>query len=323
MIVVTGGAGFIGSAIIHELNRRGRDDILLVDSADHPEKEENIRGLAFEDILDKNTFLNSVKESNLTSIEAVVHMGACSSTTETDEDYLRENNFEYTRHLARYAVERDIRFVYASSAATYGDGKLGYADDESGLESLKPLNLYGESKQHFDLWAKRENMLGRIVGLKYFNVYGPNEYHKGSMQSLVRKGFFQVRDTGKIRLFKSYKSGYGDGEQVRDFIYIKDAVEMTLFFLDHPEVHGIFNIGAGEPRSWNDLAEAIFSALEKEPHIEYIDMPDSIRDQYQYHTCAEMKKLHDAGFSGKAFSLETGIRDYVHKYLLENKRFGR
>jgi ADP-L-glycero-D-manno-heptose 6-epimerase len=249
-------------------------------------------------------------------------MGACSSTTETNEVFLTENNYDYTRHLAQYALKKDIRFIYASSAATYGNGEMGYRDDESKLHTLKPLNLYGESKQKFDLWAEGQGVLDRIVGLKYFNVFGPNEYHKEDMQSMVRKGFLQARDTNKIRLFKSYRKEYADGGQERDFLYIKDAVKMTLFFLDQQDAGGIFNVGAGKARNWNDLATTVFKAMDREPKIEYIEMPDSIRDQYQYHTSAEMKKIRDAGYTEPITSLEEGITDYIQNYLLPNKRLG-
>ncbi len=322
MIVVTGAAGFIGSAIVHELNSRGRDDILIVDEAHEPEKKRNIEALKFSAIQYKEEFLKNVLERKVSNIEAIIHMGACSSTTETNLDYLRSNNFEYTQHLAKFSLNEDIRFIYASSAATYGDGEKGYDDDEELLETLIPLNPYGDSKQQFDLWAKKENILSRMVGLKYFNVYGPNEYHKESMQSMVRKGFLQITETKKLKLFKSHREEYSDGGQVRDFIYIKDAVNMTLYFLDRPEIGGLFNVGTGKARCWNDLAKAIFKALEIEENIEYIEMPVSIRDQYQYYTCAKMEKIHKAGYDKPALSLEDGISDYVKNYLIPGKRLG-
>jgi ADP-L-glycero-D-manno-heptose 6-epimerase len=322
MIVVTGAAGFIGSAIVHELNSRGRTDILIVDEADNLEKKKNIEGIKFSGMQSKGEFLNNVLNRKVSDIEAIIHMGACSSTTETDLNYLRINNFEYTQHLAKFALESDARFIYASSAATYGDGEKGYDDDESLLETLVPLNPYGDSKQQFDLWAKKENILSKIVGLKYFNVYGPNEYHKESMQSMVRKGFLQINETKKLKLFKSHRQEYSDGGQVRDFIYIKDAVDMTLYFLDRPETGGIFNVGTGKARSWNDLAKAIFKALEIEESIEYIEMPESIRDQYQYYTCAKTEKINKAGYDKPVLSLEEGIQDYVKKYLIPGKRLG-
>ena len=230
MIVVTGGAGFIGSALAQKLNDDGHRDLLIVDDVDHPEKQKNLDALLYHELQSKDAFLDNVHKGNLPELQAILHMGACSSTTETDETFLTKNNFDYTRDLAEYCLEKGIRFIYASSAATYGDGEQGYDDDESKLETLKPLNLYGESKQNLDLWAKREGVFDKIVGLKYFNVYGPNEYHKGDMQSLARKGFFQACDHSKIRLFKSYKPQYTDGGQERDFLYVKDAVAMTLFF---------------------------------------------------------------------------------------------
>ncbi len=322
MIVVTGAAGFIGSAIVYELNRRGRDDILIVDEANEPEKKNNVEGLKFSAMQSKDEFLKDILDRRVSGIEAIIHMGACSSTTETDLDYLRRNNFEYTQHLARFALDSEARFIYASSAATYGDGERGYDDDEGLLETLVPLNPYGNSKQQFDLWAKKENILNRIVGLKYFNVYGPNEYHKESMQSMVRKGFMQINETKKLKLFKSYRREYSDGGQVRDFVYIKDAVDMTLYFLDQPEIGGIFNVGTGKARCWNDLAEAIFEALGIEANIEYIEMPESIRDQYQYYTCAKMEKINKVGYDKLALSLEDGISDYVKNYLIPGKRLG-
>jgi ADP-L-glycero-D-manno-heptose 6-epimerase len=323
MIVVTGGAGFIGSAIAQELNQRGISNILMVDDLDHEEKKKNLNSVKYADLQSKTAFLNAIQSRSLKSpITALIHMGACSSTTETDQAFLTKNNFEYTRHLAEFCLEKGIRFIYASSAATYGDGTEGYLDDESQLDSLTPLNLYGDSKQRFDLWARDEKAFNKIVGLKYFNVYGPNEYHKGDMQSLVRKGFFQIRKTGKMRLFKSYKPEYADGGQERDFLYIKDAVAMTLFFLDHSKIGGLFNVGSGTARNWNHLAKALFSALDKEPNIEYIDMPTSIRDQYQYHTQALMGKICKAGYDAPGTSLEDGIKDYVQNYLLPAKRLG-
>jgi ADP-L-glycero-D-manno-heptose 6-epimerase len=319
MIVVTGGAGFIGSALVHALNQRGYTDIDVVDIEDHPEKKNNLALLKFSHLVSPEPFLEQVLAGSLQGVDTLFHLGACSSTTETDVDFLNRNNFQFTRHLARYCLERDIRFVYASSAATYGDGKQGYLDDVAQLETLKPLNPYGQSKQDFDVWARQEGVLGRMVGLKYFNVFGPNEYHKADMRSMVLKGYEQIRDTGKIRLFKSYRNEYGDGQQVRDFIYVQDAVAMTLFFLDHPEINGLFNVGSGQARCWNDLAKAIFGALNREPVIEYIEMPDSIRDQYQYHTCAKIGKIRDAGYDRSTLSLEDAVSDYVNHYLIPGK----
>ena len=319
MIVVTGGAGFIGSALVHGLNQKGIEDIWLVDDIDHPEKQKNLDALIYARWVGKDDFIQEIAGLKLPTCSAILHMGACSSTTETNEAYLRKNNFEYTQSLAKYCLKKDVRFIYASSAATYGAGENGYSDDESILETLTPLNLYGDSKQWFDLWAKEAGALKTIVGLKYFNVFGPNEYHKGDMQSMVRKGFLQARDANALNLFKSYKPGYEDGGQERDFLYVCDAVAMTLFFLEHKDIGGIFNVGSGKARNWNDLASAVFQALNKKLNIKYIEMPESIRNQYQYHTCAEMDKIRSAGYTEAITSLEDGVLDYVKNYLIPNK----
>ncbi len=317
MIVVTGGAGFIGSALVQDLNSRGRSDILIVDIRDHVEKEKNLGHLRYAQFLDRDDFMAQIQSRSLKDVTAVFHLGACSSTTETEAAFLRKINFEYTRDLAIFALEAGARFIYASSAATYGNGDRGYDDDESCLEILQPLNPYGHSKHQLDLWARDQGWLDRIVGLKYFNVFGPNENHKEDMRSMVLKGYLQVRDTGRIRLFKSYRPEYKDGGQVRDFIYIKDAVAMTMFFYDHPEIGGLFNIGTGQERNWNDLAASIFSAMGRETQIEYIEMPESLRDQYQYHTCAEIGKIRSTGFGQPIRSLEEGVQDYVQNHLMK------
>ena len=249
MIIVTGGAGCIGSAIVWALNKRGIKDIILVDGVDHPEKKKNIASLNYFALEDKEIFLDRIKNNKTPwSIDAIIHLGGCSSTIERDESFLTKTNFDYTRRLATYALNKGIRFVYASSAATYGRGENGFSDGVD-LEILNPLNLYGHSKQKFDLWAQEQGALDQIVGLKYFNVFGPGEYHKKEMQSMVRRGFLQVLDSGKIRLFKSHNPEYSDGDQERDFLYIKDAIEMTLFFLDNPKIGGIFNASTGVVRS--------------------------------------------------------------------------
>jgi ADP-L-glycero-D-manno-heptose 6-epimerase len=317
MIVVTGGAGFIGSALVHGLNQKGFEDIWLVDDIDHPKKQKNLDTLTYARWVSKDDFLKEV--TSLKACSAILHMGACSSTTETNEAYLRKNNFEYTQSLAKYCLKKDVRFIYASSAATYGAGENGYSDDESTLETLTPLNLYGYSKQWFDLWAKEVGALKTIVGLKFFNIFGPNEYHKGDMQSMVRKGFLQVRDADTLNLFKSYKTEYSDGGQERDFLYVRDAVAMTLFFLERKDIGGIFNVGSGKARNWNDLASAVFKALNKKLNIKYIDMPESIRSQYQYHTCAQMEKIRSAGYTESITSLEEGVSDYIKNYLIPDK----
>jgi ADP-L-glycero-D-manno-heptose 6-epimerase len=322
MIIVTGGAGFIGSAIIAALNKRGITDILVVDEHGK-DKCKNLVNLSFADYAEKNDFLKMVVEKKIsTDIDSVFHMGACSDTTETDAKYLRKNNYGYSKHLAQWTTGADIRFIYASSAATYGDGSAGFNDDEEKIDNLRPLNLYGRSKQQFDLWAKIEGMSKNIVGLKYFNVFGPNEYHKGDMRSFVVKAFEQIRDTGKVRLFKSCNPNYTDGEYKRDFLYIKDAVDMTLFFYDNPKINGLFNIGAGKARTWNDLVKAVFAAMGKSVNIEYIEMPESIRNQYQYFTQAEITKLRNAGYKKQITSLEDATKDYVQNYLEQGHYLG-
>jgi ADP-L-glycero-D-manno-heptose 6-epimerase len=319
MIIVTGGAGFIGSALIAALNKRGITDILVVDESGK-DKCENLVNLSFADYAEKNDFLKTVVEKKIsTDIESVFHMGACSDTTETDAEYLRKNNYQYSRLLAQWATDANVRFIYASSAATYGDGSKGFSDDEEKIEQLQPLNLYGHSKQLFDLWAQRTGLLKKIVGLKYFNVFGPNEYHKGNMRSFALKAFEQINNNGKVRLFKSYKPEFKDGQQMRDFLYVKDAVDMTLFFLDNPQLSGLFNIGAGKARTWNDLAKAVFTAMDKKPNIEYIDMPESIRNQYQYFTQADITRLRKAGYKKQITPLEDAIKDYVQNYLQKNE----
>ncbi|GAG13395.1 unnamed protein product, partial [marine sediment metagenome] len=263
--------------------------ILVVDQLGTDAKWKNLRNLSFADYIEKDNFLELILTGKITTpIEAVFHMGACSSTTETNASFLIKNNYEYTKLLAQWAADKKIRFIYASSAATYGDGAAGFSDSEETVPSLRPLNMYGYSKHLVDLWAKRAGLLDKIVGLKYFNVFGPNEYHKADMRSFVLKAFEQINVTGRVRLFKSYSPEYADGEQKRDFLYIKDAVDMTLFFLDNSQATGIFNIGSGAARTWNDLVKAVFTAMGKEPNIEYIDMPDSIRHQYQYFTQADI-----------------------------------
>jgi len=318
-IVVTGGAGFIGSNVVKRLNELGEDKIFIVDNLDKSEKWKNLVSLNFEDYIHKDLFLDEIKKGSFDgSIKAIIHLGARSSTTEQDVDFLMKNNYEYTKELAKWSIKNNVRFIYASSAATYGDGSKGFSDAHETIPQLKPLNAYGFSKQIFDLWALKNKILDKIAGLKYFNVYGPGEYHKGDMRSMVLKAYEQIKRDGKIRLFKSYKPEYKDGEQLRDFIYVKDAVDMTLFFLEKPELNGIFNIGTGQPRSWNDLARAVFSSLKMQLNIEYVDMPEEIKNKYQYFTKAEMKKLKDAGYKKPVTSLEEAVKDYIMNYLEKN-----
>ena len=318
MIVVTGGAGFIGSAVVWKLNKLGIDEIIIVDHLGESEKWKNLVGLKYADIFHKDEFLELIVDDALPfQTEAILHMGACSSTTEKDADYLLYNNFKYTKTLAEYSLDKDIRFIYASSAATYGDGVNSYEDDEEKLDFLKPLNMYGYSKHIFDLWAKRENLLDKIVGLKYFNVYGPNEYHKGDMRSVVHKAFGQIKETGKVKLFKSYNPDFEDGKQMRDFIYVKDAVDMTLHFLDNNK-NGVFNVGTGEARTWLDLVNSIFNSMNIDPNVEFIEMPDELKGKYQYFTEAKMDKIKLMGYKKEITSLENAVEDYVKNYLMKD-----
>ena len=323
MIAVTGAAGFIGSNIVHQLNRRGVTDILVVDVHPSDAGQANLSPLSYLRYLTKDDFAAWLGDpSNAAELDVLYHMGACSSTTETDAAYLDENNFGYTRDLCLKCLDAGVRFINASSAATYGDGEFGYVDDHAGIDQLKPLNLYAKSKQDFDMWAKAENLLERIVCLKYFNVYGPNEWHKGDMRSMVCKGFEQIRDHGGVNLFKSDRPAFADGGQQRDFVYVKDAVDMTLWFADHPLVNGIFNVGTGEANDWNRLITAIFRAMDRDPDITYVDMPDHLKGKYQYHTCAAMDKIHAAGYDRPVTVLEDAVADYVRNHLVSGTHLG-
>lgn len=315
MIIVTGGAGFIGSAIVWKLNQLGESKIIIVDELGRNEKWKNLVGLTFEDFINKDKFIDVLDGGNFNNAEALIHMGAISSTTEKDADLLLTNNYKYTKTLADYCLRKNVRFIYASSAATYGDGSLGFDDNETDCKNLRPLNMYGYSKSLFDNWALGVDAFNKIVGIKYFNVYGPNEYHKGDMRSVVHKAFEQARDTGKVKLFKSKNPEYNDGEQMRDFIYIKDAIDMTLHFLEHRGKSGLFNVGSGKARTWKDLVTALFSAMDIPTNIEYIDLPEHLADKYQYFTEAKLTKIKKAGYKNPLKSLEDGVKDYVKNYL--------
>lgn len=317
--IVTGGAGFIGSAIVWRLNQAGIDDILIVDRGDETEKWKNLAPLRFADYLDADDFIDDLDSHNETDV--IFHLGACSSTTERDARFMLANNFEYTKRLANWACENGIRFIYASSAATYGDGSAGMHDGVEMLEAYRPLNVYGYSKHLFDLYAKRNGLFRQIVGLKYFNVFGPNENHKGDMRSLVNKAFAQISETGKLRLFKSHNPEFADGEFGRDFVYIKDAVEMTLHFLECRD-GGLFNIGSGMMTTWNQLARAIFSALGLPTNVEFIEMPEHIRQQYQYFTRADLGRLRATGYHRQPTPLSEAVADYIKNYLIPDRRLG-
>lgn len=316
MIIITGGAGFIGSALAHELNREGIRNILLVDHLGTSMKWKNLVGLDYTDYLDKETFLKAVNQNLplLKGTKAILHMGACSSTTEQNASYLMENNVLYTQILAHWALSNSVRFIYASSAATYGNGEYGYSDQIDNLLRLRPLNMYGYSKHFFDLWAKNQGIQQKIVGLKFFNVFGPNEYHKGDMKSMVVKAYEQIQKEKSVKLFKSYRSEYAHGEQKRDFIYIKDAAKMALHFLNPQIEGGLYNIGTGKARTWLDMMNALFSALKIPPSIEYIEMPEVIREKYQYFTEAHLEKTQSVWKKSTPliqYSLEEAIFDYV------------
>ena len=316
MIIVTGAAGFIGSCIVSKLNRSGENNIIIVDVLRKNDKWKNLRNLNFFDYLDRSQLPEFLKSRN--DIEAVIHMGACSATTESDTNYLMENNYRYTLNLAEHCIKNNIRFIYASSAATYGDGSGGYDDTETEIRKLQPMNMYGYSKHVFDLKALREGWLNKIVGLKFFNVYGPNEYHKGDMVSVIYKAYNQIKEKGYVNLFKSHRQEFMDGEQKRDFVYAMDAVNMVLFFLENRDKSGIYNVGTGKARMFKDLVTATFEAMNIKPDIKYIDMPVEIRDRYQYFTEAKMDKIETAGYNNKPYSLEDGVQDYVQNYLMKD-----
>jgi len=321
MIVVTGGAGFIGSAFIAKLNSEGISDILVVDDPNSVQAKHNLANKRFTRLISKEELLTLISSKTLPSgVQAIVHMGACSSTTEKDVEFLRQNNLEYTKSLASYAMNSGIRFIYASSGATYGDGSHGYSDDVSRLDILRPLNPYGDSKHLFDLWARDTQTLEKIVGLKFFNVYGPNEYYKGHMASVAWKAFNTIQETGSFALFKSNHPDYKDGEQMRDFVYVKDCCEVMWWLLRNQSVSGIYNVGSGRARSWNDLLGAVFAALGKTANVRYIEMPESIRGQYQNFTEAPIEKLRSAGYSKPFQTLEEGVSDYISKHLLKPDR---
>lgn len=312
MKIVTGGAGFIGSCLLWKLNKEGVSDIIVVDEPITPAKKRNIEGKRFSDFLDKDKFLSLISSDKLgKKVDAIFHLGACTSTTLRDMDYFIKNNVEYSRKLVKYALEKNIRFIYASSGATYGDGSQGFSDEDKNTLNLTPLNPYGYSKHLFDLWVMNSGLIKSVVGLKYFNVFGPNEYHKGDMMSVIAKSFDKIVKTKKMRLFKSHNKQYKDGEQKRDFIYVKDAVDATYYFLENRDKGGIYNIGTGRARSWNDLAKSLFSALDMEVNIEYFEMPEGLRDKYQYYTQADISKLQQAGYKKDFFTLENAVLEYA------------
>jgi ADP-L-glycero-D-manno-heptose 6-epimerase len=318
MIILTGGAGFIGSCFLRLLNEKDIHDIIVVDNLGTSTKWKNLVGKKFAKYIHKNNFFNEISNVQNLHINAIFHFGACSSTIENDIDYLIENNFEFSVRLAKYAQIKQVPFIYASSAATYGNGELGYSD--SVFDDLKPLNGYGYSKHLFDLWVIKNNLDKQFTGLKFFNVFGPNEYHKNEMTSMIYKSFHQIQDSDKIKLFKSNHPEFGDGEQVRDFIYVKDVINL-IWEMYEKNIRGIYNIGTGRARSWNDLAKSVFNTLNIKPVIEYFNMPEYLQSQYQNHTQADMSKLASTGINLKFSTLEEGIDDYITNHLLKDYQY--
>lgn len=322
MILVTGGAGLIGSACIEELNHRGETNIFVVDHLGRSDKWKNLSRMEYVDYQEKDDFLAELDKNpqSFQRFTHVLHLGACSATTEKDATYLIRNNYEYTKRLAHLAVQTKQKnghstpFVYASSAATYGEGEQGY-DDRISIQKLRPLNMYGYSKHMFDLYATKSGLLQSVIGLKYFNVFGYGEAHKEDMRSLVLKGYEQIRDTGELKLFRSHRPDYRDGEQKRDFLYAKDAARISLHFLLSPPgvCKGLYNVGRGIAETWNDLAGALFSAMGKPVKIQYVDMPETLREKYQYYTCADTHRLREAGYNQNFTDLKAAIQEYVDR----------
>lgn len=316
MIVVTGAGGFISSCLAAHLNSLGHNDLILVDDLPHKQKDSNLRGKNYKEIIHRDVFIDWFRE-NADKVELIFHYGARTDTSELDEAIFLKLNINYSKAIWNLCTEHQIPFIYASSAATYGDGALGFGDNHLGIPELKPLNPYGASKQIFDIWAlEKENCPPFWYGLKFFNVYGPNEYHKGRMASVIYHAFHQIQKSGEMRLFRSHREDYKDGEQLRDFVYVKDLVSISEFLMKGEAASGIYNLGTGKARTFNDLVAATFNALEIEPEISYIDTPEDIRETYQYFTEAEMSKLLNAGYNKKFHSLEEGIEDYVKNYLI-------
>jgi len=315
MIIVTGAAGFIGSYLIKRLNQDNFNAIIAVDKFDNETKNKNLEGLLIKERIDRDLFVSWLDKNNET-IEFIFHIGARTDTTESDLSLLNKLNTQYTKEIWTRCCQYQIPLVYASSAATYGLGEMGYDDDESRIPLLKPLNPYGQSKQDFDVWALEQKRKPFFwVGLKFFNVYGPHEYHKGRMASVIWHAYNQIHKTGKMKLFKSHNQAFKDGEQMRDFVYVKDVVEVCVFFMHHRKNSGIYNLGSGKARTFVDLTKAVFHALDKKEAIEFIDTPADIRDKYQYFTEANMQKLKSIGYVKPFHTLEEGVKDYISNHL--------
>ena len=320
-VLVTGGAGFIGSALVWGLNQRGASRIVIADRLGTSSKWRNLRALQYEDYVEAADLLEQLEHGTLGAFDLVLHMGACSATTEPDATYLVRNNYEFSKQLAMWTVRHGSSMVYASSAATYGDGTAGMDDDPASIERLRPLNMYGYSKLLFDRWAREHGLLSRIAGLRFFNVFGPNEGHKGDMRSVVHKSVAQVQAEGVVRLFRSHHPDFGDGEQQRDFVYVKDVVDMTLHLASRSAT-GLFNIGSGEAHTWLDLVRPIFAALDIPERIEFIDMPEVLRGTYQYHTRADVSRLRAAGYTERPTPLAEAVAEYVTEYIVPGRHLG-
>lgn len=319
MIVVTGAVGFIGSCLIKKLNDEGHSDIIAVDEFSHEAKNRNLEGKQIAERIDRNDFPGWLWEKH-DQVDAIFHIGARTDTTEKDWDIFQELNLDYSKALWELCAQHGIPFIYASSAATYGLGELGYEDDHEVVSRLHPLNPYGDSKNLFDQWAlQQEQQPPQWYGLKFFNVYGPNEYHKGRMASVIFHTTRQIKATGGMKLFRSHRPDYADGQQSRDFVYIKDVIGVINWLWQHRPANGLYNLGTGQARSFQDLAENTFRAMGLQPNIQYVDTPEDIRDTYQYFTQANMAKLREAGYKAPFYSLEAGIEDYVRAYLREER----
>ena len=316
MYIITGGAGFIGSAMLWQLNQQGIDDVVLVDHLGTDDKWRNLVKLTYADYIHRERFRDLLQRDALPwKVEAIIHLGACSDTTEADGDFLMENNFQFSRDICRYALDKGARFIQASSAATYGDGSLGFSDDPDLLPKLRPLNLYAYSKHLLDLWLVRHGLDKEVASLKFFNVYGPNEYHKGEMRSVACKAYKQITKHGDLELFRSTSPDISDGEQKRDFVYVKDCTALMSWLLENRHVNGIHNVGSGRARSFNDLGRDVFSAMQRSCRITYVDMPRMLHGKYQNFTQADMNWLDKVGCPIKMTSLEDGVTDFVQNYL--------
>lgn len=316
MIIVTGAAGFIGSYLVRKLNAHGHQDIILIDDFSSEKKNKNLSGLVYQSKVDRKEFLAQLSADSIKDIDFIFHIGARTDTTEFDKKIFDELNINYSKTVWSYCTTRQIPLVYASSGATYGMGEHGYSDDHSIIKKLQPLNPYGVSKNEFDKWVLQKSTTPPFwTGLKFFNVYGSGEYHKGRMASVIFHAYHQIKETGKVKLFRSHNSDYEDGKQLRDFIYVKDVADVCLYMMNKKPESGIYNLGTGKARTFLDLANAVFAAMDKEPNIEFIDTPKDIRDKYQYFTEADMSKLLNTGYNIPFTSLEEGVEDYVKNYL--------